>query len=116
MWLVSKARTQQKGKAREAAVVLDTALVQAFLGSGQSSLAKEILKSPNYCDLAACEEVMVKGGHYSELIELYRSNQNHREALQLLNRLAQDSSSEELRNSQRYGPQDIVNYILVKMT
>ncbi|WRX10937.1 Citron homology (CNH) domain - like 1 [Theobroma cacao] len=75
--------------AREMAAILDTALLQALLLTGQSSVALELLKCLNYCDVKIFEEILQKGNHYAALLELYRSNSMHREALKLLHQLAE---------------------------
>lgn len=51
----------QKPAAREVAVVLDTALVQALLATESLSLALQVLSGPNYADVGACEDVMLEG-------------------------------------------------------
>lgn len=60
---------------------------------------------------------MLAGGHYSELIQLYKSNRNHRAALLLLNRLAEhpDSFSVPPKNPEQFGPKAIVDYLKVCM-
>ncbi|KAL3694865.1 hypothetical protein R1sor_008516 [Riccia sorocarpa] len=80
-------------EARELAIVLDTALVQALLATDQSQAALKLLKGPNYCDIAPCEEMMLATGHYMELIELYKSHKMHSQALRLLNDLAEKPES-----------------------
>ena len=54
-------RNTQKPAAREAAVVLDTALVQALLSTDSLSTALQVLSGPNYADVGACEDVMLEG-------------------------------------------------------
>lgn len=54
-------RNVQKPAAREEAVVLDTALVQALLSTDNLSMALQVLSGPNYADVAACEDVMLEG-------------------------------------------------------
>jgi hypothetical protein len=49
------------------------------------------------------------------LLELYRSNDMHRDALQLLNRLVEESKSEitNIDFSKRFNPQMIIEYLRV---
>ena len=60
--------------AREMAAILDTALLQALLHTGQSGAAVELLKGVNYCDVKICEEILMKSKSYSALLELFKSN------------------------------------------
>jgi len=101
------------GGAREIATILDTALVQSLLLTGQSSGVLELLQGPNYCDVKICEDFMLQRGHYSELIELYKYNEMHREALKLLNQLVagSDSLPVPLTDKQTFGPQSIIEYL-----
>eukprot|EP00249_Psilotum_nudum_P022700 c28613_g1_i1 orf=68-3187(+) len=98
---------------RELAVILDTALVQAMLVSQQSSAAMELLQGPNYCDVNACEEMMLEGRHYRELLQLYKYNEMHQKVLNLLNHLAveSDSTSVSIEESQQHGPDAIIEYL-----
>ncbi|EOX92571.1 hypothetical protein QUC31_003706 [Theobroma cacao] len=99
--------------AREMAAILDTALLQALLLTGQSSAALELLKGLNYCDVKICEEILQKGNHYTALLELYRSNSMHREALILLHRLVEESKSNQLQAEliQKFSPEAIIEYL-----
>ena len=74
------------------AAILDTALLQAALLTGQTSAALELLESVNYCDLKICEEILQKWNHYSALLELYKCSGMHREALKLLHQLVEESN------------------------
>lgn len=58
---------------------------------------------------------MLAGGHYAELIQLYKSNHKHREALLFLNRLAEhpESFAAPPRNPEQFGPKAIVDYLQV---
>ncbi|CAL0331864.1 unnamed protein product [Lupinus luteus] len=97
--------------AREMASILDTALLQALLFTGQSSLVLELLKGLNYCDLKICEEILRKGNHHVALLELYKYNSLHREALELLHKLVEESNSKQSEITQRFKPEDIVEYL-----
>ncbi|GLJ18916.1 hypothetical protein SUGI_0338060 [Cryptomeria japonica] len=99
--------------AREKATILDTALVQCLLLTGQSSGALELLSGPNYCDVKICEEFMLQRGHYLELIELYKYNERHRDALKLLNHLVAGSDSLPVppADTQKLGPESIIEYL-----
>ncbi|XP_044470200.1 vacuolar sorting protein 39 [Mangifera indica] len=99
--------------AREMAAILDTALLQALLLTGQSSAALELLKGHNYCDAKICEEILLKRNHYAALLELYRSNSMHREALKLLHQLVEESKSNQsqLELTQKFNPESIIEYL-----
>lgn len=101
--------------AREMATLLDTALIQALLLTGQSSAALELLKGPNYCDVKICEEFLRQRNHYLALLELYRCNEMHREALRLLNQLVEESNSEQpkVELTQKFKPEMIIEYLKV---
>ncbi|XP_057449390.1 vacuolar sorting protein 39 isoform X3 [Lotus japonicus] len=97
--------------AREMASILDTALLQALLLTGQSSVALELLRGVNYCDLKICEEILRKGNHNVALLELFKCNSLHREALELLHKLVEESRSSQSEITQRFKPEDIVEYL-----
>ena len=85
--------------AREMAAILDTALLQALLHTGQSGAAADLLKGVNYCDVNICEEILMKSKIYSALLELFKSNSMHHEALKLLKQLLEDSKSNQSKTS-----------------
>ncbi|KAL0763858.1 hypothetical protein Bca101_080009 [Brassica carinata] len=95
----SKTKKSNKGRgtislnsgAREMAAILDTALLQALLHTGQSGASVELLKGVNYCDVKICEEILMKSKSYSALLELFKSNSMHHEALKLLNQLSEET-------------------------
>ncbi|GLT39132.1 hypothetical protein SLA2020_133390 [Shorea laevis] len=99
--------------AREMAAILDTALLQALLLTGQSSAALDLLKGLNYCDVKICEEILQKGNHYAALLELYKSNSMHCEALKLLHQLVEESKSNHLQGelTQTFTPEAIIEYL-----
>lgn len=95
------------------AAILDTALLQALLFTGQSIAALELLKGPNYCDVKICEEILQKNNHYSALLELYKCNSMHREALKLLHQLVEESKANESELIQKFNPEMIIDYLKV---
>ncbi|KAJ8764545.1 hypothetical protein K2173_006285 [Erythroxylum novogranatense] len=99
--------------AREMAAVLDTALLQALLLTGQSSAALDLLKGLNYCDLKICEEILQKRNHHTALLELYKSNSMHREALTLLHKLVEDSRSNQSKAelNPKFEPESVIEYL-----
>lgn len=103
--------------AREMAAILDTALLQALLLTGQSSAALELLKGLNYCDVKICEEILQKKNHYAALLELYKSNAMHREALKLLHELVEESKSNQSQDehTQKFNPESIIEYLKVNI-
>jgi Vam6/Vps39-like protein vacuolar protein sorting-associated protein 39 len=112
-----RAQTHTSSIAREMATVLDTSLLQALILTVQSSAATSLLKGLNYCDLKICEEFLKDRNEYMILLELYRSNEMHREALQLLNQLVEESKS-EMGNTdfnKKFSPQMIIEYLRVSL-
>ncbi|KAJ7952999.1 vam6/Vps39-like protein [Quillaja saponaria] len=99
--------------AQEMAAILDTALIQALLLTGQSSSAVELLRGLNYCDLKICEEILMKSNHHVALLELYRCNSMHREALELLHKLVEELRSNRSLsdNTHRFKPELIIEYL-----
>ncbi|KAF7828852.1 vam6/Vps39-like protein [Senna tora] len=97
--------------AREMASILDTALLQALLLTGQSSSALELLRGLNYCDLKICEEILRKGNNNVALLELYKCNSMHREALELLHQLVEESKSNPSEVTHRFKPEAIIEYL-----
>lgn len=101
--------------AREMAAILDTALLQALLLTGQFSAVLDLLKGLNYCDMKICEEILQKGNHYAALLELYKCNSMHREALKLLYQLIEESKSNQsiAELTQKFKPESIIEYLKV---
>ncbi|XP_074308893.1 vacuolar sorting protein 39 [Silene latifolia] len=98
---------------RDRAAILDTALLQALVLTGQTSAALELLKGLNYCDLKICEEFLQKRNQYMALIELYRCSDMHREALKLLLQLVEECNSDHPRAdlTQKFTPQMVIEYL-----
>ncbi|XP_051127067.1 vacuolar sorting protein 39 [Andrographis paniculata] len=99
--------------ARDTAAILDTALLQALLLTGQPSAALELLKGLNYCDAKICEEFLLERNQYVCLLELYKCNSMHREALKLLHRLVEESNSDNppAELTQKFKPEMIIDYL-----
>lgn len=99
--------------ARDTAAILDTALLQALQLTGQTSAALELLRGLNYCDLRICEEFLQEKNQYACLLELYKCNAMHREALKLLHKLVEDSNSDNppAELSQKFKPEMIIDYL-----
>lgn len=108
-----RGHTNISSAAREMATILDTALVQTLIYTGQSSAALELLKGPNYCDLKICEELLKEKNSYTVLLELYKYNEMHKEALKLLHRLVEETNSESTNSdlTQKFRPQMIIDYL-----
>ncbi|KAK4477723.1 hypothetical protein RD792_016977 [Penstemon davidsonii] len=108
-----RASTPISSVSRDIAAILDTALLQALLLTGQPSAALELLKGLNYCDVKICEEFLLEKNQFVCLLELYKCNGMHREALELLHKLVEDST----RNNppaeliQKFKPEMIINYL-----
>ncbi|TYJ47365.1 hypothetical protein E1A91_A02G184600v1 [Gossypium mustelinum] len=92
------------------AAILDTALLQALLLTGQPSAALELLNGLNYCDVKICEELLRNGNHYAALVELYKSNSMHRESLKLLHQLVEESKRNQ-SHAEEFGPEAIIEYL-----
>ncbi|XP_058094281.1 vacuolar sorting protein 39 [Magnolia sinica] len=109
----SRGHIHISSSARETAAILDTALIQALLLTGQSSAALELAKGPNYCDIKICEEFLRQRNSYIALLELYKCNGMHSEALKLLNQLVEESNSDQpqLELTQKFRPEMIVDYL-----
>lgn len=114
----SKSSNKKRGQVhissvgREMATVLDTALIQALLLTGQSLGALEFLKGPSYCDLKICEELLKERNDYGVLLELYKCNEMHHEALKLLHKLVEESNSGITSSeSQNFKPSMIIDYL-----
>lgn len=95
------------------ASVLDTALLQALLLTGQPSMAENLLRGLNYCDLKICEEILQEGSYHVALVELYKCNSKHREALELINKLAKESKASQSNIAHRFKPEAIIEYLKV---
>lgn len=102
--------------AREMAAILDTALLQALLLTGQASAALELVKGVNYCDVKICKEILQKNNHYTALLELYKGNSMHHEALKLLHQLVEESRSTEkpAELTQTFKPESMIEYLKVR--
>lgn len=99
------------------AAILDTALLQAVILTGQTSIALELLKGLNYCDLKISEEFLHKRNQYTCLLEIYRCNAMHHEALKLLHRLIEDSKADKHQTeyTQKFKPEMIIEYLKVSL-
>ena len=93
---------------------MDTALLQSVLLTGQTSAALELLEGVNYCDLKICEEILQKWNHYSALLELYKCNGMHREALKLLHQLVEESNQSQPGLNPKFKPESIIEYLKVR--
>ncbi|KAK4778126.1 hypothetical protein SAY87_018313 [Trapa incisa] len=99
--------------ARDMAAILDTTLLQALLLTGQSSTALELLKGLNYCDVKISEEILQKRNQYATLLELYKCNLMHREALKMLHQLVEESKSNQSHGdpTKKFKPESIIEYL-----
>ncbi|KVH92351.1 Citron-like protein [Cynara cardunculus var. scolymus] len=117
----SRSKKSSKGRlnipidsgARDMAAILDTSLLQALLLTGQTAGALDLLKGFNYCDVKICEEILQKGNHDACLLELYKCNSMHREALILLHQLVENAKSDEPKIvlPQKFKPEMIIDYL-----
>ncbi|XP_057542149.1 vacuolar sorting protein 39 [Amaranthus tricolor] len=97
---------------RERAAILDTTLLQALILTGQPSAAVELLTGMNYCDLKISEEFLKKTNQYTALLELYKCNGMHREALKLLLQLVEESKSDHAAElTKKFTPEMIIDYL-----
>ncbi|CAG7898802.1 unnamed protein product [Brassica rapa] len=67
----------------------------------------------NYCDVNICEEILMKSKNYSALLELFKSNSMHHEALKLLKQLLEDSKSNQSKTdvTELFSPELIIEYL-----
>ncbi|CAB80329.1 hypothetical protein [Arabidopsis thaliana] len=81
--------------------------------SSKSGAAIELLKGVNYSDVKICEEILMKSKNYSALLELFKSNSMHHEALKLLNQLADESKTNQSQTdvTQIFSPELIIEYL-----
>ncbi|KAL3844829.1 hypothetical protein ACJIZ3_002232 [Penstemon smallii] len=109
----SRASTAISSVARDVAAVLDTALLQALLLTGQPSAALELLKGLNYCDVKICREFLLERNQFVCLLELHKCNGMHREALNLLHKLVEESNSDNppAELTQKFKPDKIIDYL-----
>ncbi|KAG6396280.1 hypothetical protein SASPL_142427 [Salvia splendens] len=109
----ARANVSISSVARDTAAILDTALLQALLLTGQPSAALELLSGLNYCDLRICEEFLQERNQHACLLELHKCNAMHREALKLLHKLVEDSNSDNppAELGQKFKPEMIIDYL-----
>ncbi|EEF40866.1 conserved hypothetical protein [Ricinus communis] len=69
-----------------------------------------LVSGVNYCDLKICEEILQKGNHHAALLELYKCNSMHREALKLLHQLVEESKTQAEIIS-KFKPESIIDYL-----
>ncbi|XP_077225169.1 vacuolar sorting protein 39 [Tasmannia lanceolata] len=116
-WLKSSSKSRGhihiNSSARETAGILDTALIQALLLTGQSSAALGLLKVPNYCCIKICEQFLRQRNCYTALLELFKCNEMHHEALKLLNQLVEQSNTEQTQPElgQKFTTEMIIEYL-----
>jgi Vam6/Vps39-like protein vacuolar protein sorting-associated protein 39 len=105
-------QTHVSSVARETATVLDTALLQGLVLTNQLKSALDLLKGMNYCNLKICEEFLKERSHYTVLLELYKCNGMHHEALKLLDQLVEETNTEISENIK---PSMIIDYLKVSL-
>ncbi|KAJ4791315.1 Vam6/Vps39-like protein [Rhynchospora pubera] len=103
-----RVQTHVSSVARETATVLDTALLQGLVLTNQVKGALDLLKGMNYCDLKICEEFLKERNQYTVLLELYKCNGMHHEALKLLNQLVEETNNELTK---KFKPSIILDYL-----
>ncbi|KAI8870257.1 hypothetical protein GQ42DRAFT_162841 [Ramicandelaber brevisporus] len=74
--------------------LVDTTLLRCYLVQNQA-LVGPLVRVNNYCDVEVAEELLLLHGKNRELLDLYNNKGLHRKALQLLQRLAQGSTSQQ---------------------
>ncbi|KAG9444669.1 hypothetical protein H6P81_016009 [Aristolochia fimbriata] len=106
-------RIQINSSARETASILDTALLQSLLLTGLTTAALELLKSLNYCDVKISEEFLSQRNHHMALLELYKGNDMHHEALKLLTQLLEEPNADNLESGHGHDikSQAIIDYL-----
>jgi tetratricopeptide (TPR) repeat protein len=74
-------------KTSDTARIIDTSLLKACL-VGDAAQLNALLEGPNQCDLAECERALMDAERHADLVQLYFSKGLHRQALELLSKLA----------------------------
>jgi tetratricopeptide (TPR) repeat protein len=74
-------------KTSDTARIIDTSLLKACL-VGDAAQLNALLEGPNQCDLAECERALMDAERHADLVQLYFSKGLHRQALELLLKLA----------------------------
>ncbi|KAF3795152.1 Vam6/Vps39-like protein [Nymphaea thermarum] len=97
--------------AREISSILDTALTQALLLTGQSSSALELLKGPNYCNVKIFEGFLRQHKFYLVLIELLKCIDMHHEAPNLLSQLVEETDSDHADPIHKFTPEMLIQYL-----
>ena len=69
-------------------VLIDTALLQAFLTQADNGALLQFVQRPNAIDLESGVAALSASGRFAELVELYKAHGKHLEALDVLERLA----------------------------
>lgn len=73
-------------------VLIDTALLNAFLILPDNGALLQFLQRPNHVDFVAGRSALESAGRYAEMVQLYRVHDKHRAALELLKNLSLGSS------------------------
>lgn len=78
-----------------------------------NSGAREMAAILDTGDVNICEEILMKSKNHSALLELFKSNSMHHEALQLLKQLLEESKSNQSQTdvTQMFSPELIVEYL-----
>jgi hypothetical protein len=69
-------------------VLIDTALLNAFLILPDNGALLQFLHRTNHVDFETGRSALESAGRYAELVELYRVHGKHRAALELLSKLS----------------------------
>ena len=89
---------------KETAKIVDTTLFRAYM-LAQPSMAGPLFRLPNFCDANVVREKLLESKRYNDIIDFLYGKRLHKEALDLLQSLAEQKHREELpeplQNSQR---------------
>eukprot|EP00029_Vermamoeba_vermiformis_P006348 TRINITY_DN2461_c0_g1_i1.p1 TRINITY_DN2461_c0_g1~~TRINITY_DN2461_c0_g1_i1.p1 ORF type:complete len:890 (+),score=177.72 TRINITY_DN2461_c0_g1_i1:46-2715(+) len=89
----------------DAPTIIDTALLKAYVKTTKGKLAQSLLRLPNHCHLKECERVLLASQKFADLILLYKSKKMHRDALELLQKVA------NWENNELSGTRPTINYL-----
>ena len=85
--------------------IIDTSLLKCYMQTNENMIAPLLRLKDNNCHVEECERVLVKAKKVNELVLLYQSKGNHKKALDLLLRQADQPAS------QLSGPKKTINYL-----
>lgn len=87
---ISQSETKEDDDLLRQASLVDTALLKSYMMTNDA-LVGPLLRVHNHCDVQECETILSEKKKYKELVDLYNCKGLHSNALDLLERLGQQS-------------------------